>query len=123
MAAETIRVFIFLIVAHSLVFYGMQSGMLEAQTGSNPHENFVQQFTSGEFIDTVAISDTSGIISGTVALASRAINFIGFVAGAIFSPYVLITLSPMPFEFKFLTAALLGFMETAAVAYFIRGIS
>lgn len=123
MANELLKVTMFVIMFHGLVFLAMDAGHLTAETGQNKHKSFVEQFLSGQFSDTVDIGQDTGIISGTVRLASQVVDFIGFMTGIAVSPFLLLAQSPLPSEFKLLFTSLLGFLEIGAIAYFVRGIS
>lgn len=123
MASELLKIFVFVLTAHVLIFFTMQSAFLTSQSGSNPHKSVFEEFLSGDFTETVEISDDSGIISGTIALAAKTLDFIGFIAGITVSPALLMLNSPLPTEIATLFGVLLTFLEIGAVAYFMRGIS
>lgn len=127
MANYGLKALLFIITAHVFV-WGVASttGALPGQSAS-PHKAFADQFISTDFTGqgnntgVIDVTQSTGILSGTIALAAQAINFVAFMVSVIVSPYILMLQSPMPSFFKVLFGSLLAAIEVSAVASFTRG--
>lgn len=112
----------FLIVAHTLLWGAAGADLIDNQGGaSNPNKEFVDQFLSGKFSESVEIGDDSGVIDDTVGLAVKAVDGIGFIAGVLFSPLKLAVETELPLILSVLFQGIFAFWEGAIVLSFIRG--
>jgi len=115
------KLVIFLIAAHTLIFFAQTNNFLTKEETDNPHKGFLDQFLTGSFSDSVQVSADSGIISGTIRLAAKATDFIGIMFGILFSPFTLTANANMPPMLKVLIQTMLVFLEGSSIASFIRG--
>jgi len=112
----------FLIVAHTLLWGAANAEVIDNQGGAvNPNKQFVDQFLDGEFSSTVEINQDSGVIDGTVGIAVKALDGIGFLAGILFSPLKLAVESELPLILSVLFQGMFAFWEGAVILSFIRG--
>jgi len=112
----------FLIVAHTLLWGAATAEVIDNQGGAvNPNKQFVDQFLDGEFSSTVEINQDSGVIDGTVGIAVKALDGIGFLAGILFSPLKLAVGSELPLILSVLFQGIFAFWEGAVILSFIRG--
>lgn len=112
----------FLITAHVLLFGAANAGVIDDQGGAeDPHKQFVDQFLSGQFSESVQVDQDSDVISQSVGVAAKAMDAIGFIAGILFSPLKLAVETRMPFVLSLLFQAIFTFWEGAVIMSFIRG--
>lgn len=112
----------FLIVAHTLLWGAAGADLVDNQGGaSNPNKEFVDQFLSGQFSQSVEIGSDSGVIDSTVGLAVKAVDGIGFLAGILFSPLKLAVNTQLPLVLSVLFQGIFAFWEGAIILSFVRG--
>ena len=112
----------FLIVAHTLLWGAAGAELIDNQGGAtNPNKEFVDQFLSGQFSQSVEIGSDSGVIDSTVGLAVNAVDGIGFLAGILFSPLKLAVNTQLPLVLSVLFQGIFAFWEGAIILSFIRG--
>ena len=121
MAGTGTKLLVFLIISHTLLFGAQSAGTIDNQQGENPNKQFVDQFRGDNLTDEAAVEDDSNIIDGTFGPAVKSLGFIDAIAGILKSPYTLVAGSGLPTEIIMVIQAIIGLMEAAVIAGFLRG--
>ncbi|MFB6180780.1 MAG: hypothetical protein ABEJ93_02795 [Candidatus Nanohalobium sp.] len=122
---NTTKFLVFMVISHTMLFTVASAGFLPMEGGSNPHKEYVGMFLEGgaaqQQVGEAAQQDQSGFIESVTSMAVS-IPIIGDLYQIVFAPYILIDSTVVPDVFVWLIRGILGVIEFASVASFIRGV-
>jgi len=116
------RIMVFLVVAHTLLFYGGVNGYIPSYENDNPHQAFLNNVTGDQLQDTIISQNESSIVTENVGVGYTSLNFVSAIKGILFSPYSLMDNSGLTQMFQTLFKIVLAVLEITALGGFLRGV-
>lgn len=116
------RIMIFLVFAHTFLFFAGANGYIESYEGDNPHNAFLNETTSDDLQQSLLSENESSVVTENVGVGYTSLTFVQQIQGILFSPYQLASSAQLPEMLVILINTSLAIMKVVVIGGFLRGV-